>query len=93
MAVRLKPGEPGAAPVPEINKSGFQDQDALELELRDFIDHVRDRTRPQVTGEQGRRALEVALQVVAQIQDNRRHVEQILKDEGRSDLLSFLGSH
>jgi predicted dehydrogenase len=92
MSVRLKPTEPGSMPMPEISKSGFQDQDALELELRDFIGHVRDRSRPAVAGEEGRRALDVALQVVAQIQDNRRHVEQILKDEGRADLLAFLAS-
>ncbi|MDD2463799.1 MAG: Gfo/Idh/MocA family oxidoreductase [Desulfobulbus sp.] len=93
MSVRLKPGAPGAIPVPEISKSGFQDQDALELELRDFIEHVRDRSLPQVTGEQGRRALDVALQVVEQIQENCKHVEQILVEEGRSDLLAFLGHH
>jgi len=91
MSVRLKPVEPGTMPVPEIKKSGFQDQDALELELRDFIAHVRDRSLPQVTGEQGRRALDVALQVVAQIKENRQNVEQILISEGRSDLLAFLG--
>jgi predicted dehydrogenase len=93
MSVRLKPAAPGTMPVPEISKSGFQDQDALELELRDFICHVRDRSRPPVSGEEGRRALDVALQVVAQIQDNRKHIEQILVDEGRSDLLAFLGQH
>lgn len=93
MSVRLQPAAPGAAPVPEISKSGFQDQDALELELRDFIDHVRDRSRPAVAGEEGRRALDVALQVVKQIQDNRKHIEQILVDEGRSDLLTILGHH
>lgn len=93
MAVGLKPAEPGAMPVPEISKSNFQDQDALDLELRDFIDHVRDRSKPQVTGEQGRRALDVALQVVAQIKDNRSRIEQILVEEGRGDLLHFLGQH
>ena len=90
MSVRLKPGATGAAPVPEISKSGFQDQDALELELRDFVQHVRDRSRPAVAGEEGRRALDVALQVVEQIESNRRRVEQILADEGRSDLLAYL---
>jgi predicted dehydrogenase len=90
MAVRLKPSESGGVPTPEISKSAFQDQDALELELRDFVGHVRDRSRPAVAGEEGRRALDVALQVVNQIQSNRERVEQILIDEGRSDLLAFL---
>jgi predicted dehydrogenase len=90
MAVRLQPGANGGNPVPEISKSAFQDQDALELELRDFVSHVRRRTRPAVAGEEGRRALDVALQVVEQIHGNRRRIEQILIDEGRSDLLAFL---
>jgi hypothetical protein len=90
MAVRLQPGEDGGNPVPEISKSAFQDQDALELELCDFIHHVRERSRPAVAGEEGRRALDVALQVVEQIHGNRQRIEQILVDEGRSDLLAFL---
>jgi predicted dehydrogenase len=80
-------------PTPEINKSNFQEQDALELELRDFIQHVRQRTRPAVGGEEGRRALDVALQVVSQIQSNRQRIEQILVEEGRGDLLAFLQPH
>ena len=70
-------------PIPQIEKAGFQDQDALELELRDFIDHVSDRSLPMVTGEQGRRALDVALKVVAQIKENRKQVEEILINEGK----------
>jgi len=90
MAVRLQPGKDGGNPVPEISKSSFQEQDALELELRDFVSHVRDRTRPAVSGEEGRRALDVALQVVEQIHGNRQRIEHILINEGRSDLLAFL---
>ena len=88
MAIRLKPGEAGANPIPDITKSSFQDQDALDLELRDFVKHVRHRTRPAVSGEEGRRALDVALQVVEQINSNRHRIEQILAEEGHSDLLS-----
>lgn len=93
MAVRLQPGANGSSPVPEISKSNFQEQDALDLELRDFIHHVRERTRPAVSGEEGRRALDVALQVVTQIQANRERIEQILVEEGRRDLLTFLKPH
>jgi predicted dehydrogenase len=93
MAVRLQTDSSSGSPTPEISKSNFQEQDALELELRDFIQHVRERTRPAVSGEEGRRALDVALQVVSQIQSNRQHIEQILIDEGRSDLLTFLQPH
>lgn len=88
MTVRMKPSAQGGYPEPDISKSAFQDQDALELELRDFIKHVRNRTRPAVAGEEGRRALDVALQVVAQIHSNRQHIEQILVDEGHADLLT-----
>ncbi|MCL2458033.1 MAG: Gfo/Idh/MocA family oxidoreductase [Desulfobulbus sp.] len=90
MAVQLRPGQDGGNPEPEINKSTFQDQDALELELSDFVHHVRERSKPAVSGEEGRRALDVALQVIAQIHGNRERVEQILRDEGRTDLLAHL---
>ncbi len=86
MAIRLKPGSDGGNPVPEISKSGFQEHDALELELRDFVKHVRERSRPAVSGEEGRRALDVALQVVEQIQMNRERIEQLLTEEGRNAL-------
>jgi len=93
MAVKLRANEAGGAPTPEITKSAFQDQDALELELRDFVHHVRERSRPAVAGEEGRRALDVALQVVEQIHSNRKRIEQILIEEGHSDLLALLGRH
>lgn len=91
MAVSLRPVD-GAAPVPEISKSSFQEQDALELELRDFVSNVRARTRPAVGGEEGRRALEVALQVVEQIRTERVRIERMLIDEGHGDLLALAGS-
>lgn len=78
MSVALKK-EPGlAVPVPEIRKQGFPEQDSLELELRDFIANVRQRSRPMVSGHEGRRALDVALQVVDQIHANRKRVEAML---------------
>lgn len=78
MSIRLKPGTDGGHPLPDISKAGFQDQDVLELELRDFMAHVRNRTQPAVSGEAGRRALAVALQVVEQIGANRKRVELLL---------------
>ena len=65
-------------PVPQIRKQGFPEQDSLQLELTDFIANVRNRTRPRVSGHEGRRALDVALQVVKQINENRARVEEIL---------------
>lgn len=81
MSIRLKPGIDGGHPLPDISKAGFQDQDVLELELLDFIDHVRNRTQPAVSGEAGRRALAVALQVVEQIGANKKRVEQLLAND------------
>jgi predicted dehydrogenase len=41
-----------------------RENDPLEMELRAFLKSVRGRTTPVVTGEDGQRALEVALQIV-----------------------------
>jgi len=78
MSVRLKQQENISIPIPEISKQAFSDQDILELELRDFISNVRNRTRPSVSGHEGRRALDIALQVVSQINENRARVLQTL---------------
>ncbi|WP_457572671.1 Gfo/Idh/MocA family oxidoreductase [Desulfolithobacter sp.] len=81
MAIRLKKGAGNGLPLPDISKYGFKDQDILEMELRDFIHNVRDRSRPRVSGHEGRRALAVALQVVAQVNENRARVEEMLGGE------------
>jgi predicted dehydrogenase len=78
MSIRLKQGEQNQQPLPDIEKYGFADQDILEMELKDFISHVRDRSQPVVSGEAGRRALRVALEVVEQIRENRARIEEIL---------------
>jgi len=78
MSVRLKKDQQSVFPLPDIQKQGFTEQDSLEMELKDFINNVRNRTRPMVSGHEGRRALDVALQVVKQINENRANVEQML---------------
>jgi predicted dehydrogenase len=55
-------------PRQEISRSCYVEKDALDLELRDFVANVRNRTRPRVAGEEGRRALKVATEIIAQIQ-------------------------
>ena len=90
MTARLQPGKDGGNPAPEINRPACPDHDALELELSEFVRCVRERSQPAVSGEEGRRALDVALRVIAQIHDNRTRIEQMLRDEGNSDLLSCL---
>ena len=78
MSIRLKKGIQNNQPLPDISKYGFPDQDTLELELLDFINNVRTRSTPAVSGIEGRRALAIALEVVDQIRENREQVEQIL---------------
>lgn len=67
-------------PREEIVTSSFVEKDALEAELRNFVANVRNRTTPKVSGREGRRALAVAFQIMAQI---REHIET------HRDLLNF----
>jgi predicted dehydrogenase len=58
----------GGVPVPglpnvSMEEKSFEQSDALLAEIRAFVDAVRDGTAPVVTGEDGKRALELALQI------------------------------
>lgn len=55
-------------PKQEVTLQRFTDGDALKSEIVAFLGHVRERSMPAVSGIEGRRALEVALQVIAQNQ-------------------------
>ena len=89
MTVSMKKDSQSNFPLPDIKKQGFQEQDILELELKDFIANVRNRSKPMVSGVEGRRALDIALQVVNQNSENLARVEKMLRDEGfaGSDIL------
>jgi predicted dehydrogenase len=50
----------------------FADSDALRSEITSFVQHVRERTKPAVSGVEGRRALAVALQVMEQIKEHQQ---------------------
>jgi predicted dehydrogenase len=50
----------------------FADGDALLSEITSFVQHVRQRTKPAVSGVEGRRALAVALQVMDQIKEHQK---------------------
>jgi predicted dehydrogenase len=41
----------------------YEDNDALNLEVLDFIDAIRGQRRPLISGEDGRRALETAIAI------------------------------
>lgn len=58
-------------PKEDIQVRSFEAGDALRSEIEDFVRHVAMRTRPVVSGEEGRRALDVALQVMTQIREHQ----------------------
>ncbi len=49
----------------------FEDNDALNLEVLDFIDAINGNRQPLVSGEDGRRALETAIAITGQIKDSK----------------------
>ena len=59
-------------PKQNISVESFAGQDALYDEIVHFIGHVRDRSRPAVSGIEGKRALEVVLQVMKQIREHQK---------------------
>lgn len=72
------------APGQEVEVVSFPASDALKDEISHFVACVRTRTEPLVSGRAGRRALEVALQVMEQIRQNQdlevyRQVDAALK--------------
>jgi len=87
MAIKLKQGGANDLPLPDISKHGFTEQDVLELELKEFISNVRNRTRPTVSGKEGRRALDVALRVINQIKENQDKVAHLL---GQGETFGFI---
>ncbi len=77
--------EASGMPKQDIRMETFQDGDALLSEIISFVDHVRNRTKPEVSGQEGRQALDVALQVMAQIRDHQKLdlYQQILQHKNK----------
>lgn len=65
-------------PEEEISHSTFPEADALALELTDFVSNVRNRTRPRVSGVEGRLALETALKILSQIKEHSARYQHLL---------------
>jgi predicted dehydrogenase len=59
-------------PKQNIEVKSFDGGDALLTEIEHFIHHVRHRTKPDVTGIEGRNALEVVLRVMEQIKQHQK---------------------
>ena len=53
-----------------MSKPAVAQEEPLKAELRAFIKAVRERSRPEVTLQEGRRALELALQILSQVQQH-----------------------
>ena len=62
-----KDGGSGLIPGMGIKQLHFTEGDALENEIRSFVNAVRDHKDPEVTGRMGRGALKTALRIMAQI--------------------------
>ena len=65
-------GTPSANPEIRVNKPPITPEEPLKAEIRAFLSSVRSRKAPPVPLEDGRRALAVALEVLAQIEAHAR---------------------
>ena len=65
---------PGAVPIPGVmvNKPAVAAEEPLHAELKSFIASVRNRSTPEVTLEDGRRALDTALTILSSIEEHNR---------------------
>ena len=74
VTMHLKKGEfyENGMPKQKIVVNSFPEGDALNSEILHFVENVRNRTTPLVSGNEGRRALAVALQVIEQIKDHQK---------------------
>jgi predicted dehydrogenase len=67
----------GLIPGMDIQQLSFSEADALEDELASYIRAVSTRQAPEVSGHAGRKALEIALNIMDQINAAiRRHIER-----------------
>lgn len=94
--VRLEQDEESASFRPQfVAENGTSDSgDALETELRSFIEAVRTRSVPVVCGEEGKNALAMALWINQEIQKNFKladHYPGAMDFLKESDLTSCLG--
>lgn len=72
--IRKDGGEAHAGLIPgmDINQISFSKGDALDDELKSFVQSVASRREPEVTGQMGRNALNIALSIMGQIQQTSK---------------------
>lgn len=63
-------GEPSVNPQISVAKPAITAEEPLLAEIKAFLQSVRDRSRPVVSLQEGRRALELALDILAQIEQH-----------------------
>jgi predicted dehydrogenase len=68
------PAQPSVNPQIQMSKPAVSEEEPLQAEIKAFLDSVRTRSQPLVSLEEGRRALELALAILAEIQ---RHAGRI----------------
>jgi hypothetical protein len=87
--VRLEPGSVHSAQGPAfVSENGTMDSgDALEMELRAFVEAVRTRSAPMVCGEDGKKALAMALRINREIEKNLKSAARF---PGASEFLKEL---
>ncbi len=71
---------PGALPQIERGKRVFEAEEPLKKELRSFVDAIRQGRPVKVSGEDGLRALEVALEVNRLAEESLKRFQQIPSD-------------
>jgi predicted dehydrogenase len=74
-ALRVRVAEPGPEPKFDFANLPAEREEPLHAELRAFLDSVRTRSTPAVDGAAGRRALALADQVMAGIQEHAGRVQ------------------
>jgi predicted dehydrogenase len=68
-------GTPSVNPQIKVAKPPISAEEPLQAELRSFLDSVRTRSKPLVSLEDGRRALALALDIVAAIEEHSHKVQ------------------
>lgn len=69
------PGTPSVNPQIQVAKPPTTNEEPLHAELKSFIESVRQRSRPLVTLEDGRRVLALALDIVAAIREHGKKIK------------------
>jgi predicted dehydrogenase len=72
--VSLQPSEPGSKPTIYSRRVEVEKSEPLRAQIESFLECVRQKKQPLVSGEDGRRALELALMVVRRIEEHRVRV-------------------